>query len=161
MKKTLLTISFIAGMLAGQAQKVSLYHPEDNASVEIDKAIEKARQEHKHVFIQVGGNWCSWCILFNGFVTQDPSLDSLLKADYIVYHLNYSQENKNEKLLAKYGFPQRFGFPVFLILDEKGNRLHTQNSEYLEEGHGYNKKKVTDFFHAWSVAALDPAQYNK
>ena len=51
-------------------------------------------------------------------------------------------------MFAKYGYPQRFGFPVFIILDDKGNRIHTQNSEYLEEGKGYNKDKIAEFFEA-------------
>ena len=43
-----------------------------------------------------------------------------MNANYVVYHLNYSKENYNAKLLTKYNFPQRFGFPVFLILDGEG-----------------------------------------
>jgi hypothetical protein len=62
-------------------------------------------------------------------------------------------------LYAKYGYPQRFGFPVFIILDENGNRIHTQNSAYLEEGKGYSKDKIAEFFEAWSPAALDPKNY--
>ena len=76
-----------------------------------------------------------------------------------MYHLNYSEENKNEKLFAKYGYPQRFGFPVFIILDENGNRIHIQNSAYLEEGKGYSKDKIAEFFEGWSPAALDPKNY--
>ena len=83
----------------------------------------------------------------------------MIKANYVVYHLNYSKENKNEKLLAKYGFPQRFGFPVFLILNEKGELIHTQNSGYLEEGKSYNTKTVIGFLNDWSPKALDPKQY--
>ena len=29
--------------------------------------------------------------------------------------------------------------------DENGNRIHTQNSVYLEEGKGYNKDKIAEF----------------
>ena len=88
-------------------------------------------------------------------------IDSIIQDNYVVYHLNYSKENKNEKLLAKYGFPQRFGFPVFLILDGEGKLLHTQNSGYLEEEKGYNRNKVISFFTDWSPKALDPAQYKE
>jgi hypothetical protein len=94
-------------------------------------------------------------------VTSDPSLDSLVKANYVVYHLNYSKENKNEKLLARYGYPQRFGFPVFLILNEKGELIHTQNSVYLEEGKGYDPKTIAGFLSDWSPKALDPKQYKE
>jgi hypothetical protein len=75
--------------------------------------------------------------------------------------LNYSPENRNEDALASLDYPQRFGFPVFVILDGKGNRLHTQNSAYLEEGNGHDSKKVLEFFNHWSPAALDPKSYEK
>jgi hypothetical protein len=74
--------------------------------------------------------------------------------------LNYSKENKNEDLFKKYDYPQRFGFPIFIILNEKGERIHTQNSEYLEDGKkSYDKKKVISFLENWSPAALDPTKY--
>jgi hypothetical protein len=98
---------------------------------------------------------------FNDFVTSDKSIDSLVKANYVVYHLNYSKENTNSKLLAKYGYPQRFGFPVFLVLDENGKLLHTQNSSYLESGKGYDKERVKGFFADWTRKALDPAEYKE
>jgi hypothetical protein len=62
--------------------------------------------------------------------------------------------------LARYGFPQRFGFPVFLILDGNGKLLHTQNSAYLEDGNkSYKKEVVMGFLGDWSPTALDPGQY--
>lgn len=111
------------------------------------------------MLLMIGGNWCSWCLRFNKFVQQDAQLDSALQANYVLYHLNYSKENENKPLLAKYGYPQRFGFPVFVVLDEQGNRIHTQNSAYLEEGKGYNKQKVLEFFDNWSTRALKPESY--
>jgi len=47
--------------------------------------------------------------------------------------------------LSGLGYPQRFGFPVFVVLDDKGNRLHTHNSDYPEEGKYHSKEKVLEF----------------
>ena len=63
--------------------------------------------------------------------------------------------------MEKMDFPQRFGFPVFVILNGTGKRIHTQNSAYLEENEGYREKKVLEFFKQWAPAALDPASYSK
>jgi thioredoxin-related protein len=142
-------------------KKFNLYRPEENAEQKIEDAVKQAKAQGKHVFIQIGGNWCIWCARFNDFVTTDKSLDSLVEANYVVYHLNYSKENKNEKLLAKYGFPQRFGFPVSLILDANGKLIHTQNSSYLEEAKSYNGKTVAGFFNDWTPKALDPKLYKE
>jgi hypothetical protein len=73
--------------------------------------------------------------------------------------MNYSSENKNPEMLKNIDYPQRFGFPVFIILDGNGKKLHTQNSAYLEEGKGYNKDKVMEFFQHWSPKAFEPEQY--
>jgi thioredoxin-related protein len=138
-----------------------LYHPMADARAEINEAVKKAAKENKNVFLQIGGNWCIWCIRFNDLVTRDPELDKYMRDNFVVVHVNYSKENTNEKLMADLGYPQRFGFPVFIVLDNKGNRLHTQNSEYLEEGKGHSKEKVMDFLKDWSPAAIDPKSYEK
>ncbi len=142
-------------------KKFNLYKPEENAEKAIAAAVKEAKKEGKHVFVQAGGNWCVWCARFNDFVTKDLSLDSMIQKNFVVYHLNYSKENYNKDILAKYGYPQRFGFPVFLVLDGKGNLLHTQNSAYLEESKGYSREKVMEFFSHWTTAALDPANYKE
>ena len=162
MKKFFLLAVVSFFVLTGFSQdlaKFHAYHPDENAKKEIAEAVRHAKKENKHVLIQIGGNWCIWCARFIDFVESDKSLDSTMKANYIVYHLNYSKENYNGPLLAKYGFPQRFGFPVFLILDGKGYLLHTQNTGYLEEGKSYSKQKVSGFLIDWSPNALDAKNY--
>lgn len=165
MKKLFLIIFillFSIPIFSQDLSKFHLYHPEDDAKKEIETAVKEAKKENKHVLIEIGGNWCIWCARFNDFVTNDKALDSLVNSNYIVYHLNYSKENKNTELLAKYGFPQRFGFPVFLVLNGKGDLIHTQTSWYLEDGKkGYDKEKVTAFFNDWSPKAFDPTQYKE
>lgn len=146
---------------AQDMKKFNLYKPEENAEEKIGTAIQEAKANNKHIFIQVGGNWCIWCARFHDFTTKDQTIDSLIQANFVVYHLNYSKENYNTALLAKYRFPQRFGFPVFLILDAKGNLLHIQNSEYLEEDKSYSKRKVMEFLSNWTPKALDPSNYKE
>lgn len=142
-----------------QADQVHIYNPKADAHADIKQAVARAAREHKHVFVQVGGNWCIWCRRFNNLVTTDAELKKLMDDNYVVVHVNYSPENKNQKVLAQLGYPQRFGYPVFVILDAKGNRIHTQNSGYLEEGPGHSKKKVAEFLKDWTPAALDPNTY--
>ncbi|MGH2554082.1 MAG: thioredoxin family protein [Chitinophagaceae bacterium] len=165
MKKLFLIAGFLFACGHSYSQDLSkfkLYHPEEDAKEEIEKAVKEAKSEGKHVLIEIGGNWCIWCARFNDFVNNDPSLDSLVKNNYVVYHLNYSKENKNTALLARYEFPQRFGFPVFLVLNGKGDLLHTQSSWYLEDGKkSYDKEKVAAFFTDWTKKALDPTQYKE
>jgi thioredoxin-related protein len=162
MKKTILIVLFsliCSGVTFAQTEKPKLYHPEADASADIMAAITKAKAEGKHVLLQIGGNWCSWCIAFDKKVKETESLKTLLDENYIAYHLNYSQENLNEDILADLGYPQRFGFPVFVVLDGNGKRIHTQNSVYLEEGKGHDEKKIAEFFKHWGPKAIAPESY--
>lgn len=162
MKQTLFIILLILYCNISFAQEKKLYNPTADASADIEAAIKKAATENKFVLIQGGGNWCRWCIEFARFAKADKQVDSLINKSFVWYHLNYSKENENKPLFAKYGYAQRFGFPVFIILNNKGERLHTQNSAYLEDGEkSYNKAKVLEFLEGWSPKALDPAQYEK
>lgn len=150
-------------MLNTHAQeKATLYHPKANAAADITAATAKAKQEGKYVLIQAGGNWCTWCIEFAKVASTVPTLDSTIKAGFVWYHLNYSTENTNDAIFEKLGFPQRFGFPSFIILDGDGNRIHTQNSEYLEDGKkSYNVNKVQAFLDMWSPNALKKEMYGR
>lgn len=158
--KRIFVIAFVLLCLTGKSQETKLYNPEANAEKDIAAAVKKARDENKFVLLQGGGNWCSWCIEFARFCKADPKIDSILKSNFVWYHLNWSKENENKKTFAKYGYPQRFGYPVFIILDSKGERINTQNSEYLEDGKkSYNRQKVIEFLEAWSPTAIDPKTY--
>lgn len=144
------------------AQERKLYDPDADAAAAIEAAIKTAAAENKFVLIQAGGNWCRWCIEFARFCKADAQIDSLINSSFVWYHLNWSKENQNMPVFKKYGYPQRFGFPVFIILDAKGERIHTQNSEYLEDGKkSYNREKVFSFLEMWTPMALEPAQYEK
>lgn len=142
-------------------EKFNLYNPDADAQKEINEAVKTAKLENKNVFIQIGGNWCGWCKLFYELTTRDEDLKNYLAENFVTVHVNYSKENKNEEVLANLDFPQRFGFPVFVILDKNGKRIHTQNSGYLEEGQGHSKKIVLDFLQNWSPAAINPENYNQ
>lgn len=154
---TLLIIVSICG--SAQESKIKIYNPEANAKEELDQALVKAKEEGKHVLIQVGGNWCPWCIKLHNFIEEHPRVDSVISSDYEFVRVNYSKENKNWDLMERFEFPQRFGFPVIVILDENGKRIHTQETASLEEDKAYSEKKIMDFLESWNMKALDPETY--
>lgn len=153
-----LFITCVAGYSLSAQQSIKIYNPDADAKAEVAAAVTKAAAEGKNVFLQIGGNWCPWCVKFHTMITEDAKLDSLVKANYEVVKVNYSKENDNHELLASLGYPQRFGFPVFVILDGKGNVLHTQDSWYLEQEKTYSPEKVEHLFKMWSAFTMKEAQ---
>ena len=155
-----LMISFVfffqMAMIMAQTEEVKIYNPDADAKSDIKAAVAQAKAENKNVLLQIGGNWCPWCVKLHAFMNEDFQVDSILQADYVRVMVNYSKENKNEAIMAELGNPQRFGFPVLVVLDQKGERIHTQDSWFLEKEKSYDKEKLVHFLKMWSVAAVNP-----
>ena len=141
------------------------YNENQDTRGDLKKATELAKKENKHVLVQMGGNWCPWCLRFHAMANGAKPIDSLLKADYVYMMLNVPQDKKKRdySLFREYGYPNRFGYPVFLVLDGNGKVLHIQDSGILEhcQVKGYDTAKVVTFLKMWNVRALDPATYEK
>ena len=150
MKKIALLLFALSLCFNLSAQK--LYDENENAKEKIDTAIKQALKENKHILIQMGGNWCKWCLRFDEFVKNNNEISNVLEENYIVLHINHNK--KDIETLERLEHPERFGFPVIIILDENGKRLHTQNSYYLEEGESYHAKKVLSCFKDWTPKAI-------
>lgn len=127
------------------------YNPKADAQADINKLVAQAKKEGKNIIIQAGGNWCIWCLRFNNYVNTTPALKNILDKNYLYYHLNYSPENKNEKVFSNYiDTKEQQGYPFFIVLDKNGKKLHVQQSDVLEEGKGYSEAKVKEFFSTWT-----------
>jgi uncharacterized protein YyaL (SSP411 family) len=158
MKATIISILFFFSsfsLLLAQTEAVQIYNPDADAKADIAAAVKQSQVENKHVLLQCGGNWCPWCVKLHNFEAADPQIDSLLHADYITVMVNVdkSKDKRNYDLLASLGNPQRFGFPVLVILNQEGERIHTQDSWFLELDKSYDREKIVHFLEMWNVAA--------
>ena len=162
--KKILTIVVLAVALfsmAAHAQEQTalkkVYDESINPLEQIDKAVAQAQAEGKFVICQVGGNWCPWCLRFADFITNDSTINSVIEQNFVYIHANYHPRKAGEvgkALMKRLNNAGRFGFPVLVVLDEQGNVLHIQDSGLLEEGKGYNQKKVLSFFQNWTPKAV-------
>jgi len=154
-------VVFSFSFLATGQETNKLYDPSLDGMKQIKDAVSAASKAGKHVLIQYGGNWCSWCIKFDAFCKADTAISNVISKNYIPVKLNYDPVNKNDAANVYLGNPSRFGFPVFIIVDGKGKVLHIQDSGLLEDGAGYSKKKVVGFFNNWTSSAIIPAAPKK
>jgi len=166
MKRTLILalLAMLLPFLAGAQEGLKKVYDETiDQNVQIDQAVKQAKAEGKFVVCQVGGNWCPWCLRFADFITKDAEISQLIQQNFVYAHVDYSprsfkdnpeKKQRAEKMMKRLGNPGRFGFPVFVVLDAKGNVLHIQDSSFLEQGQGYDKEKVVRFFKNWTPAAV-------
>ena len=162
---TLLAL-FIPVLAGAQENLKKVYDETIDQNVQIDQALKQARSEGKFVVCQVGGNWCPWCLRFADFITKDAEISQLIDENFVYAHVDYSprsfkddpeKKKRTEKMMKRLNNPARFGFPVFVVLDAKGDVLHIQDSSFLEEGKGYSKEKVLRFFKNWTPSAVRAA----
>ena len=163
-KKTLLALLALVFALTMNAQTAlpKVYDEDVNPIEQIDQAVMKAKSEGKFVICQVGGNWCPWCLRFADFIKKDNVISNVIDENFVFIHVNYNPKKSEgeektqlaKKMLKRLNNPARFGFPVFVVLDEEGKVLHIQDSSFLEEGQGYNQEKVLRFFRSWTPKAV-------
>ncbi len=146
-----------------KVERKKVYNEDINTLEQIDQAVAKAKAEGKFVICQVGGNWCPWCLRFADFITKDSTISKVIDDNFVYIHVNYNPrktEGEEKTRLAKATMqrlnnPARFGFPVFVVLDGEGKVIHTQDSSFLEEGQGYDQKKVLRFFKNWTPEVVN------
>jgi thioredoxin-related protein len=163
MKKifTVIVLAMALFTLAANAQEQTtpkkVYNEEINPLEQIDQALAQAQAEGKFVICQVGGNWCPWCLRFAEYITNDSTINALVEQNFVYIHVNYHPRKATEwsaAMMKRLNNPARFGFPVFVVLDEHGKVLHIQDSSFLEEGKSYNQEKVLRFFKNWTPKAV-------
>ena len=164
MKKVVL--SFVAAIITlmanAQTGPKKVYNEDINPIEQIDAAVMKAQSEGKFVICQVGGNWCPWCLRFADFITNDTTISKVISENFEYIHVNYNPRKSEgavkaqaaAALMKRLDNCGRFGFPVFVVLDESGKVIHTQDSSFLEEGQSYNQEKVLRFFKNWTPKAV-------
>ena len=154
--KQLLTLFCLLILTAAglQAQE-KVYDESRDAMEQINEAIALAQETDRYVLCQVGGDWCPWCVRFAKFADTSSLVAPIIKENYVYIHVNYSKANKNPEAMEYLGNPGRFGYPVFVILNTEGRPIHIQESESLEEGKGYNPKRVEKFLRLWNKKAVE------
>jgi thiol:disulfide interchange protein len=132
-------------MVAKAADKP--FDPTRDSAKDLQAAMATAKAEHKNILMDVGGNWCSWCILVERTLHEDAELNVLLNKNYVVLHVDFSQGHENTAFLGHY--PKATGYPAWYVLSANGRLLKAEDTSELESTHklneGYNKDALKRF----------------
>ena len=79
---------------------------------------------------------------------RDPDLKRIRDANFIWLKVNFSKENPNETLLARW--PKVAGYPHLFVLDAGGQVLQSQDTSLLEAGRDYDPAAFRAFLVSWS-----------
>ena len=137
-----------SGGAKGSYVPVTVYDPARNADQDLRDALTEASRSGKRVLLDVGGEWCSWCHIFDAFFEHNARLLELRNKNFIMLKINVSQKNSNSKFLSHY--PSIPGYPHLFVLDANGKLLQSQRTDQLERGSSYDPSKVEAFLNKWA-----------
>ena len=156
MKKLLIILILFTGFNAFSQKN---YDDTLDGMAQIKEAVAKAKAENKQVLVQVGGNWCKYCIQLHDFMEHDIDIKNKIDKYYVYINVNYSEENRNYETMKLLNFPQRFGFPSLHIVGNDGRMLNNQGVENLSNEENFDKTKILKYLDLWTVFKMNPVQY--
>ena len=106
------------------------FDPTRDAAADVSTAAAIAKDQRKRVLVDVGGEWCPWCHILDRFVAGNADVKKLVDDHYVWVKVNWSPQNKNEALLARW--PKVRGYPHLFVLDGEGRLLQSQDTDALE-----------------------------
>lgn len=127
----------------------AIYDESADGAKQVADALAKAKQDHRHVLLMFGANWCGWCHRLHKLFESDAPIAAKLKQDFVVVLIDVNKGH-NADLDRRYGKPTQFGLPVLVVLDAAGKALTTQDTGKLEEGDHHDPAKVLAFLNQWA-----------
>lgn len=151
MRVSVIAIVLVGAFLFGacsEGEPAAGYDPKRDPAADLAAAVEEARTSGKRIMLEIGGEWCHWCHLLEGFFRSHDDIRKLLEENFIVVKVNFSPENENEAFIS--ALPKFRGYPHIFVLESNGEVLHSQNTGLLEKGEGYDIDKMKAFLEKWS-----------
>jgi thioredoxin 1 len=136
-----------AGIVAA-AQNRIIYSATANANADIAAAMQTARQQHKRIILDFGGNWCGDCQVLDIYFHQEPNA-SIVEKNFLVVHVDIGRMDKNVDVAEKYGVPLKRGVPALAVLDAHGHLLYSQRDGEFESMRRMDPGSVTEFLNKW------------
>lgn len=114
----------------------------------LDDALAKSQKTKKRVLIEFGGDWCIWSHRMNS-VVESKKFKSLIDDNFIFLRCtinalgecNYPSDRE---------YPEFSSIPHFILLDENGKIIASQDTPGFEFLWFYKKWSLYNFFKKWA-----------
>lgn len=115
-------------------------------------AIELATKTQRRILIEVGGDWCKWCLILDKFIKSDSEIEQFLHETFVVLKVNVSDENSNEEFLSS--FPKALGYPHMYVTESDGRVVKSQDTAEFLVNLKYSKQKFMMFLNKWKMKSV-------
>jgi thiol:disulfide interchange protein len=127
------------------------YDEAANADAAVDAAFTKARETHRRVMLDLGGNWCGDCRVLAGIMEQ-PEMKRFIEAHYVLVSVDVGRFNKNLQVPARFGFKERLvGVPTVLVANADGSLVNKNDVFALADARHMTPQAVADWLAQWAL----------
>ena len=127
-----------------------MYPAIDRANADVAAALKEAKETHKRVIVDFGGNWCTDCKILD-INMKKPENAALLAKNFVVVHVNVGDKgiSDNFDVAERYGIPLKKGVPALAVLESDGRVVYAQKAGEFENMRKMDPQSVNDFLNQW------------
>lgn len=125
------------------------YDESANADDQVKSAFREAKAEHKRVLIDLGGNWCTDCIVFANILAL-PEMKRFAAKHFEFVAVNVGRYDTNLQIAARFGISHLDGVPTVLIADANGKLLNEGHVSALTDARHMTPQAVADWVAQWA-----------
>ena len=104
-----------------------------------EEAFEKAKREHKLIFLSIGYSTCHWCHVMEDESFTNNKVAQLLNKDYVSIKVDreeYPQIDKKYQQLFMLVYGKRGGWPLSVFMSPDAEVFHLETYIPVEEAYG-------------------------
>ena len=129
---------------------MSPYDEKANADAAVNAAFARAKKDGKRVLIDLGGNWCTDCIVLAN-VLELPEVKSFVDAHFEFVSVDVGRFDKNLQVPKRFGIVKRLeGVPSLLIADPDGSLVNKGHVSALADARSMTPQGIANWIAQWA-----------
>jgi thiol:disulfide interchange protein len=126
------------------------YDDSADADAAVNAAFEKARETHRRVMLDLGGNWCGDCRVLAG-IMELPEMRRFINEHYVLVSVDVGRFNKNLQVPARFGITGRLvGVPSVLVATPDGKLVNRGDIFALADAGHLTPQAIADWLAQWA-----------
>jgi thioredoxin 1 len=117
------------------------YDEAADARADLNRALQRARSEHKQVLVVFGANWCPDCREL-ALKMSTGSLASHVSHHFVVTKVDVARFNKNTDLARQMGNPIQKGIPAVAVLRADGSLVKATTGGELADARSMGESEI-------------------
>ena len=120
------------------------YDESANAELALQSGLTTAQQQHKHLLVIFGANWCPDCRALDKALQGRTG--KLIDSKFIVVKVDVGNFDKNLSLSEHYGSPIKKGIPAAVVVTAEDKLLYSTKAGELANARNMSETGIYDFF---------------